>query len=154
MTFNVLSSKGFFRMKSSVRARAKNNFTELAPGFRSDLFDPKSRNHSNSGPISRISRFWSGRRWPEYGMRKCEIIFARALSCPDFLRYYEKPCRCRLIPGAPHNNRDFRSAPAGIRHSHLPDSFGGPACKRMVRRTGRQPGEYPPCDHGVSGAVR
>jgi len=56
----------------------------LAPGFRSDLFDPKSQNHRNSGPISRILRVRIGRRWPEDGMRKCEVIFARALSsCPS-----------------------------------------------------------------------
>jgi len=53
----------------------KNNLTELAPRFRSDLFDPKLQSHRNSGPISRTLRLRIGRRWPEDGMRKCEVIF-------------------------------------------------------------------------------
>ena len=58
----------------------KNKFAELVPRFRSDLFDPKSQNHRNSETISRILRLRIGRRWPEDGMRKCEVIFAQALS--------------------------------------------------------------------------
>jgi len=32
----------------------KNNFTELAPRFGSDLFDPRLQSHRNSGTISRL----------------------------------------------------------------------------------------------------
>ena len=54
----------------------KNNFTELVPRFRSDLFDPKLQSHSHSRPMSRNLRLRTGQRWPEDGMRKCEVIFA------------------------------------------------------------------------------
>jgi hypothetical protein len=57
----------------------KNSFTELALRFRLALFDPKSRNHSNNRALSRILRLRIGQRWPEDGVRKCEVIFARAL---------------------------------------------------------------------------
>ncbi len=66
-------------MGAGRKGSRKNNFTELAPRFRLALFDPKSQNHSNSRTLSRILRLRIGQRWPEDGMRKCEVIFARAL---------------------------------------------------------------------------
>ena len=62
-----------------AKGSRKNNFTELAHRFRLALFDPKSQNHSNSRTLSRILRLRIGQRWPEDGMLKCEVIFARAL---------------------------------------------------------------------------
>jgi hypothetical protein len=58
----------------------RNNFAELAPGFGSDLAVPIEQNHRNSNTISRILRLRRNQRWPEAGMRKCEVIFAQALS--------------------------------------------------------------------------
>jgi len=58
----------------------RNNFAELAPGFGSDLAVPIEQNHRNSNTISRILRLTRNQRWPEAGMRKCEVIFAQALS--------------------------------------------------------------------------
>ena len=74
-------SRTFFQgTRCSAKGLLKNNFTELGPRFRPDLFDPKSQNHRNSGTISRILRLRIGRRWSVDGMRKCEVIFAHALS--------------------------------------------------------------------------
>jgi hypothetical protein len=57
----------------------KSNFTELAPKFRLDLVAPIEQNHRNSIIISRILRLRRRQRWPEDGMRKCEVIFTQAL---------------------------------------------------------------------------
>ncbi len=73
------------RSLSALKGLRKNNFTELAPRFRSDLFDPKLQSHSNSRPISRTLRLRIGQRWSEDGMLKCEVIFARALSQMSYL---------------------------------------------------------------------
>ena len=58
-----------------TKGSLKNNLSEFTPRFRSDLFDPKLQRHRNSGTISRTLRLRIGRRWPEDGMRKCEVIF-------------------------------------------------------------------------------
>ena len=41
---------------------------------------PIKQNRRNSRTISRILRVRRNRRWPEAGMRKCEVVFAQALS--------------------------------------------------------------------------
>jgi len=66
---------------SVVQAKGlrKNNFTELAPKFRSDLAAPIEQIHRNSSTISRILRLRRRQRWAEDGMRKCEVIFTQAL---------------------------------------------------------------------------
>jgi len=56
----------------------KDNFTELAPKFRSDLAEPIEQTHRNSITISRILRLRRRQRWAKDGMRKCEVIFAQA----------------------------------------------------------------------------
>jgi len=58
----------------------KNNLTELAPKFRSDLAALIEQIHRNSSTISRILRLRRRQRWAEDGMRKCEVFFAQALS--------------------------------------------------------------------------
>ncbi len=68
------------------KGSAINNFAEFAPRFGSDLFDPKLQNHpAKGGTISGILRLRIGQRWPEDGMRKCQVIYAPALnSCVIF----------------------------------------------------------------------
>jgi len=63
-----------------LRACVKNNFTELAPKFRLDLVAPIEQKHRNSITVSRILRLRRRQRWPEDGMRKCEVIFTQVLS--------------------------------------------------------------------------
>jgi hypothetical protein len=58
----------------------KNKFAELAPRFGPDLVDPIEQNRSNGSTISRILRLRIGRRWPEDGMPKWEIMYARSLT--------------------------------------------------------------------------
>ena len=72
--------------------------TELAPRFRSDLFDPKLQNHRNSGTISRTLRLRIGQSWPEDGMRKCEVIFAQALSIRGAYLTTRNDRRRRALP--------------------------------------------------------
>ncbi len=58
-----------------------NKLAELAPRFRSDLFDLKLHSHpAKGGTISRTLRLRIGQRWPEDGMQKCQVIIERALS--------------------------------------------------------------------------
>ena len=65
---------------NQAKCSLKNNLADLAPRFRSDLAVSIERNHRNNSIISRILRLRNGRRWHEDGMRKCEVIFERALG--------------------------------------------------------------------------
>jgi hypothetical protein len=60
---------------SFTKGSLKNNLAEFAYRFGSDLAIPIERNHRNNRIISRILRLRNGQRWPEDGMRKCEVIF-------------------------------------------------------------------------------
>jgi hypothetical protein len=70
-----------------VRHRANITSQNSRPDSAPDLLDARTQNRRNSSAISRILRPSSERRWPEYGTRKCEVIFARALipEAPDTL---------------------------------------------------------------------
>ena len=63
----------------AIKGLRKNNFTELAPRFRSDLTARIEQSHRNSITISRTLRLRRRQRWPGDGMRKCEVVFAQAL---------------------------------------------------------------------------
>ena len=63
-----------------IKGLRKNNFAELTPRFRSDLTARIEQSHRNSITISRTLRLRRRQRWPGDGMRKCEVIFAQALS--------------------------------------------------------------------------
>jgi len=69
-------------IKIIVLGLRKNIFTELAPKFRLDLVAPIEQIHRNPDPIgiSRILRLRRRQRWPEVGMRKCEVVFTQALG--------------------------------------------------------------------------
>ena len=69
----------------SAKGSRKKNFADFSPGFGPDLVDLSERNHRNN-ELFRVLR--EGRsaedglehgRWSGAWMRKCEVIFARAL---------------------------------------------------------------------------
>jgi hypothetical protein len=65
---------------NQAKGSLKDNLADLAPRFRSDLAVSIEQNQRNNSIISWILRLRNGRKWPEDGMRKCEVIFERALS--------------------------------------------------------------------------
>ena len=77
----------------TLRARARINSQFLAPSCAPDLTDTIERNRRSSSATLRILRLSSRRRRRADGMRKWEVIFARALSNSFWSR--ETPSRWR-----------------------------------------------------------
>jgi hypothetical protein len=83
--FTISKRSGLSR-NELTKGSLKNNPAEAGQNWRPDLGRICSirncpvKSGTESGTISRTLRLRIGQRWPEDGMRKCQVIFERALS--------------------------------------------------------------------------